>query len=52
MQQVDRSASYAARYITKISLAAGLAKAEELQLAYAIGISSTVSVRIDTFGTG
>ena len=49
---VDRSASYAARYIAKNIVAAGLAKKVEVQLAYAIGVAHPVSVRIDTFGTG
>lgn len=50
--KVDRSASYAARYIAKNIIAAGLAKKVEVQLAYAIGVAHPVSVRIDTFGTG
>ena len=49
--KVDRSASYAARYIAKNIVAAGLAKKAEVQLAYAIGVANPVSVRIDTFGT-
>lgn len=49
--KVDRSASYAARYIAKNIVAAGLAHKAEVQLAYAIGVSQPVSVRIDTFGT-
>ena len=49
--KVDRSASYAARYIAKNSVAAGLAKKAEVQLAYAIGVANPVSVRVDTFGT-
>ena len=49
---MDRSASYAARYIAKNIVAAGLAKKAEVQLAYAIGVAQPVSVRIDTFGTG
>ena len=49
--QVDRSASYAARYIAKNIVAAGLAKKAEVQLAYAIGVANPVSVRVDTFGT-
>ncbi|MER0122810.1 methionine adenosyltransferase [Streptococcus sp. ZJ93] len=49
--KVDRSASYAARYIAKNIVAAGLAKKAEVQLAYAIGVAHPVSVRIDTFGT-
>ncbi|MGT2895689.1 methionine adenosyltransferase [Streptococcus entericus] len=50
--KVDRSASYAARYIAKNIVGAGLAKKVEVQLAYAIGVAHPVSVRIDTFGTG
>lgn len=49
--KVDRSAAYAARYIAKNIVAAGLAKKCEIQLAYAIGVSNPVSVRVDTFGT-
>ena len=48
--KVDRSASYAARYIAKNIVAAGLAKKAEVQLAYAIGVANPVSVRVDTFG--
>ncbi len=50
--KVDRSASYAARYVAKNIVKAGLAKKCEVQLAYAIGIARPVSVLIDTFGTG
>ncbi len=50
--KVDRSASYAARYIAKNVVAAGLAKKCEVQIAYAIGVARPVSVMIDTFGTG
>ncbi|MCQ2528529.1 MAG: methionine adenosyltransferase [Saccharofermentans sp.] len=50
--KVDRSAAYAARYIAKNVVAAGLAKECEVQLAYAIGVAHPVSVMIDTFGTG
>ncbi len=50
--KVDRSAAYAARYIAKNIVAAGLAKKCELQIAYAIGVAEPVSVSIDTFGTG
>ena len=50
--KVDRSAAYAARYIAKNVVAAGLAKKCEVQIAYAIGVAKPVSVRIDTFGTG
>jgi len=49
--KVDRSAAYAARYVAKNIVAAGLATACELQLAYAIGIAQPVSLSIDTFGT-
>ena len=49
--KVDRSASYAARYIAKNIVAAGLARKAEVQLAYAIGVANPVSVRVDTFGT-
>ncbi len=49
--KVDRSAAYAARYVAKNIVAAGLAKSCEVQLAYAIGVAKPVSVRIDTFGT-
>lgn len=49
--KVDRSASYAARYIAKNIVAAGLAKKCEVQLAYAIGVAQPVSIAIDTFGT-
>ncbi len=49
--KVDRSAAYAARYVAKNVVAAGLAKRCELQLAYAIGVASPVSVYVDTFGT-
>lgn len=50
--KVDRSASYAARYIAKNIVAAGLADRCEVQVAYAIGVAKPVSVMIDTFGTG
>ena len=50
--KVDRSAAYAARYVAKNVVAAGLAEKCELQLAYAIGVAHPLSVRIDTFGTG
>ena len=50
--KVDRSAAYAARYVAKNVVAAGLAKKCEVQLAYAIGVAKPVSVRVDTFGTG
>ena len=50
--KVDRSAAYAARWVAKNIVAAGLAKRCELQLAYAIGVAEPVSVMVDTFGTG
>lgn len=49
--KVDRSASYAARYIAKNLVAAGLARKVEIQLAYAIGVAEPVSISIDTFNT-
>jgi len=50
--KVDRSAAYAARYVAKNIVAAGLAKQAEIQVAYAIGVARPVSVRVDTHGTG
>lgn len=50
--KVDRSAAYAARYVAKNIVAAGLAGKCEIQLAYAIGVAQPVSVLVDTFGTG
>ncbi len=50
--KVDRSAAYAARYVAKNIVAAGLASRCEVQLAYAIGVAEPVSVMVDTFGTG
>jgi S-adenosylmethionine synthetase len=50
--KVDRSAAYAARYVAKNIVAAGLAKKCEIQVAYAIGIARPVSVLVETFGTG
>ena len=50
--KVDRSAAYAARYVAKNIVAAGLADKAEVQLAYAIGVAKPVSIAIDTFGTG
>ncbi len=50
--KVDRSASYAARYVAKNIVAAGLAEKCEIQLAYAIGVARPVSIMVDTFGTG
>jgi S-adenosylmethionine synthetase len=50
--KVDRSAAYAARYVAKNLVAAGLARKCEVQLAYAIGVAKPVSILVDTFGTG
>ncbi len=50
--KVDRSAAYAARYVAKNVVAAGLADKCEIQLSYAIGVAVPTSVRVDTFGTG
>ena len=50
--KVDRSAAYAARYVAKNIVAAGLASKCEIQLAYAIGVAHPVSILVDTFGTG
>ena len=50
--KVDRSAAYAARWVAKNVVAAGLAEQCEVQLAYAIGVAEPVSIRVDTFGTG
>ena len=50
--KVDRSAAYAARYVAKNIVTAGLADKCEIQLAYAIGVAKPLSVRVDTFGTG
>ena len=50
--KVDRSAAYAARWVAKNIVAAGLADKCQVQLAYAIGVARPVSVRVDTFGTG
>lgn len=50
--KVDRSASYAARYVAKNIVASGLAKRCEVQLSYAIGVAHPMSVMVDTFGTG
>ena len=49
--KVDRSAAYAARYVAKNVVAAGLADRCEIQLAYAIGVARPVSIMVDTFGT-
>ena len=49
---MDRSAAYAARYVAKNIVAAGLARRCELQLAYAIGVAQPVSILVDTQGTG
>ncbi|GMA51288.1 hypothetical protein GCM10025857_26450 [Alicyclobacillus contaminans] len=50
--KVDRSAAYAARYVAKNVVAAGLARKCELQVAYAIGVAQPVSISVDTYGTG
>ncbi|MBQ6465092.1 MAG: methionine adenosyltransferase domain-containing protein, partial [Oscillospiraceae bacterium] len=50
--KVDRSAAYAARWVAKTVVAAGLAKRCQVQLAYAIGVAHPVSVLVETFGTG
>jgi len=50
--KVDRSAAYAARYVAKNIVAAGLAEKVEIQLAYAIGVARPVSINVDTYGTG
>ena len=50
--KVDRSAAYAARWVAKNIVAAGLARRCEVQLAYAIGVAHPVSIMVDTFGTG
>ena len=49
---MDRSAAYAARYVAKNIVAAGLADKCEIQLSYAIGVAQPTSVMVDTFGTG
>jgi S-adenosylmethionine synthetase len=50
--KVDRSAAYAARYVAKCLVAAGLARRAEVQLSYAIGVAKPVSILVDSFGTG
>lgn len=50
--KVDRSAAYAARWVAKNVVAAGLASRCQIQLAYAIGVAQPLSVMVDTFGTG
>ena len=50
--KVNRSGAYAARYVAKNIVAAGLARKCELQVAYAIGVAKPVSITVDTFGTG
>ena len=50
--KVDRSAAYAARYVAKNIVAAGLADKAEIQLSYAIGVAQPTSILVDTFGTG
>lgn len=49
---MDRSATYAARYVAKNIVASGIAERCEIQLAYAIGVAKPVSIMVDTFGTG
>ena len=49
---MDRSAAYAARYVAKNIVAAGLADKCEIQLSYAIGVAQPTSIMVDTFGTG
>ncbi len=49
---MDRSAAYAARYVAKNIVAAGLARKCEIQLSYAIGVAHPTSIMVDTFGTG
>ena len=51
-QKVDRSAAYAARYVAKNIVAAGIADRCEIQLSYAIGVAQPTSIMVDTFGTG
>ncbi|MCI8803579.1 MAG: methionine adenosyltransferase domain-containing protein, partial [Oscillibacter sp.] len=50
--KVDRSAAYAARWVAKNIVAAGLARRCQIELAYAIGVARPVSIMVDTFGTG
>jgi S-adenosylmethionine synthetase len=50
--KVDRSAAYAARYVAKCLVAAGLAERAEVQLSYAIGVAQPVSILVESFGTG
>jgi S-adenosylmethionine synthetase len=50
--KVDRSAAYAARWVAKNLVAAGLARRCEIQIAYAIGVAEPVSIRVEAFGTG
>ena len=50
--KVDRSAAYAARYVAKNIVAAGLADRFEVQLSYAIGVAQPLSICVETFGTG
>ena len=50
--KVDRSAAYAARYVAKNIVAAGLADRCEIQVSYAIGVAEPTSIRVETFGTG
>jgi len=50
--KVDRSAAYAARYVAKNIVAAGLAKRAQIQVSYAIGVAQPINITVDTFGTG
>src|SRR5690606_15021483 len=50
--KVDRSAAYAARYVAKNIVAAGLAKRAQIQVSYAIGVAQPINIPVDTFGTG
>ncbi|MCP5978629.1 methionine adenosyltransferase domain-containing protein, partial [Klebsiella pneumoniae] len=50
--KVDRSGAYAARYVAKNIVAAGLARRCEIQVSYAIGVAEPTSISVDTFGTG
>ena len=52
VQKVDRSAAYAARYVAKNLVAAGIADKLEIQVSYAIGVATPTSIMVDTFGTG
>src|SRR5690606_41990386 len=50
--KVDRSAAYAARYVAKNVVAAGLARRCQVQVSYAIGVAAPINITVDTFGTG